>query len=454
MKKAYLILLLITVLFLTAFIFIIPFVEVTFGLCLCMSSYFIFGLIAQFRERSNFNWFKVLSIKLILTILVSVIFVQLPLLEGDSLRTSFQDTRLQDSNYYDYIAIKLVNIGLGEDSFHLLFSTWSSFGIISYIYMVYYIFGINYLAIVIVNSALSVLGIYFIYRIFILSSSIRSPKYIAYGILLPLYVYYDATPSKETLTFLFVAASLFYNFRLKYSSKYLGLILSLFGLFIIRPNVGLLLLGFFVVASDKVWTFRNFASILIMIFPVYYLVDKLIGVQAIIDSYFSFDTLLKLKNEANDLVIQSKLKLKIIELFDATSLAKLVLFMPVRLMIWLILPFPILYFNVYELMKELTSIELHWLSFYHNAYSVLRSINVVLIIYFIYKIGVYLFKNGLSSLSPSQRYILLYIIYIGVVVSSFSFANSSRYRVLIEPLIFSLFISIRYHKYRNANRLI
>ncbi len=440
-----------TIFFLTTFIFIIPFVQFTFGLLLCMSSYFIFGLILQLKEKNNFNWFNVLSIKLILTILVAVIFVQLPLLEGDTLRTSFQDGRLMDSNYYDYIALELVNIGLNKDTFHLLFSTWSSFGVISYIYIVYFIFGTNYLVIIIVNSALSVLGISFIYKILSLNTNNRNLKSISYGILLPLFVYYDATPSKETLTFLFIAASLFYNYRLKYSKKYLALIFSLLGLFIIRPNVALLLLGFFLISKKKLLSINTFISILIIIFPVYYIVDKIIGVQTIIDSYFSLDTLLKMKSKANDLVIQSPLKIKIIELFDGTTFTKLVLFIPFRLIIWLVLPFPILYFNFYELYENFISMELNWLSFYHNSYSILRSFNVIFLMYFIYKISIKLLKNGLSYLSPEQKYIFNYIIYIAVVVSSFSFANSSRYRILIEPLVFALFISMKYFKNKKIN---
>tara|TARA_B100000787_G_C16190073_1_gene296952 strand:+ start:1109 stop:2464 length:1356 start_codon:yes stop_codon:yes gene_type:complete len=451
MKKSSLAFLFLTIFFLTMFIWIIPFVEVTFGLLLCMSSYFIFGLILQLKEKNNFNWFKVLSIKLILTILIAIIFVQFPLLEGDTLRTSFQDTRLQDSNYYDYIALELVNIGLNKDTFHLLFSTWSSFGIISYIYTVYTIFGTNYLVIVIVNSALSVLGISFIYKILILNTNNSNLKSISYGILLPLFVYYDATPSKETLTFLFIVASLFYNYRLKYSKKYLGLIFSLLGLFIIRPNVALLLLGFFLISKNKILSFNTFISGLILTFPVYYLVDKIIGVQTIIDSYFSIDTLLELKSKANNLVIQSPLKLKIIELFDGTTFTKLVLFIPFRLIIWLVLPFPLLYLNFYELFENFITIEFNWLSFYHNSYSILRSFNVILLMYFIYNISTKLLKNGLSYLSPEQKYIFNCIIYLGVVISTFSFANSSRYRILIEPLVFALFISMKYLKNNKIN---
>ncbi|MDA9811671.1 hypothetical protein N9C07_05585 [Flavobacteriaceae bacterium] len=450
MKQMHSGLFLLSISFVTFLILIIPFIELTFGLVCCFFSYLLFGFFSQFKSKNNFNWFNILSIKLILTVLVAVIFVQYPLIQGDTLRSSFQDMRLQDSNYFDFIAIELVSKGLNKDTFHLLFSTWSSFGIILYLYFTYYIFGTNYLAIVIVNSALSVVGISYLYRL-LNPLNVKKFKYMLYGICLPLFVYYDSTASKETLTFLFISASLFYNYQFKFSKNFLGLGISILGLLIMRPNVGLLMIIFFMITKDRILSIKSIFSIIFLSVPLYFIVDKILGIKIILDAYFSIDNLLKIKSLANDLVINSPLKSKIIELFDGTTIPKLILFAPLRLIVWLFLPFPLLYFDFYELYGNVSDIENNWLLFYHNSYSLIRSFNALFIIYFIYRIFRMTFKSKWSSLGSEQKYIFQFIIYLGIIITSFSFANSSRYRILLEPFIFSLFISLKYSKHTSNN---
>ncbi|MFN5930562.1 MAG: hypothetical protein ACK42F_03150, partial [Sphingobacteriales bacterium] len=91
--------------------------------------------------------------KLFVTVLVLAFFWVIPLESNGFLRTPVQDALVTDANYYDYAALEIATQGL-TNSGELIFSTWLSFGVIGYIYLIYSIFGVSILYVALVNCLL------------------------------------------------------------------------------------------------------------------------------------------------------------------------------------------------------------------------------------------------------------------------------------------------------------
>lgn len=411
----------------------LPNIEIGFGFVFLAFLIIIFSLIF-YRKTEDPIWFLVLGLKLSITALISFVFIQHPLVEIDSLRTSIQDSRLQDSNYYDYVAFELFHEGLNVNNFHKLFSTWSSFGVILHNYVIYVLFGPSYSNIFIINSIYSLLGAYFIHKIFLLKNIYS--KYTPFVCCLPLICYYDATPSKETLTFLFISSTLYLYIKSLHTKKmnFSFFALSVLGLTFIRPNLSVLVLIFIFLVSilNKV-NYKSLIIQLVVLSVSIFLLNNILGIQNLIAAYFDLNNVLEMKSLGNNLVVDSGIKSTIINLFDSRDVKSLILYAPIRGLIWLVLPFPFVYLNFFDLLYNND-----YMFFYQKSYHIIRSLNIIILIYSLYK-GLYL--NRIKKIFKRFKIELFFILFFTVIVSSFSFSNSSRYRILIEPIMVAIFAS-------------
>lgn len=375
--------------------------------------------------------------KVILTVGVYFIFYYSPLDVGNSLRTSFQNESLYDSNYYDYISAKIASRGLGE-GVSLIYSTWNSFGVILYISTIYSLLGVNTVYVVIINVFIVSLGIVrFVESFNILSN--RVFLYIVSALFfMPYQIYHDATPSKESLTLgLFLLSLSEYNVSLssiKNKQNYTSLIL----LTLVRPMLGALIFVWM-----QRWALfkssRSFLYTLAGIILFIFLTPLLLRVD--IFQYLSLSSIFDLNDLAQERLSLSGIKLRIFETFGAKDLVSLVVWAPLRLVIWLFLPFPLIEFPI----ENLFSLnEVNWLLFVQSGQKIFRTLGVL---YYLPYLIIFLFS--LKSVYKSEMGV--FILFIGLLISSYTFINSSRYRLVIEPLIIAQVIIRKYDSKVKSN---
>lgn len=381
-------------------------------------------------KKNKLAIFLLFLLKLIVTIGVYFFFYYNPLEVGDSLRTSFQNEKLFDSNYYDYVSAQIAAKGL-RDNIGLVYSTWNSFGVIIYISSIYVLLGINTLNVVICNVFIASLGILRFVESFNLTSN-RSVIYVLVILLfMPYHIYYDATPSKESLTL-----GLFLLSLAQYNSKLNGLrknqnILSLILLTAVRPMLGVLL---FVWIQRKVFLTSTKSFIYSMLGSVLFIFLTPLILQVDILEYFNLSYVFALNDMAQERLNLIGIKLKIFELFGVKDLFSLIIWAPFRLGIWLMLPFPLLELPIGGLLSLTNT---NWLNFFQSGQKVFRSLGVL---YYLPYLALFLirikffFRNELAMLT----------LFISVLISSYTFINSSRYRLIIEPLIIAQVITRKY----------
>lgn len=410
--------------------------------------YLIFRYSIAYSDKNVDIWIVVFFTKLLISYFVLFYFIAIPLVPLDKLRTSFQDPMLTDSNFYDFIGLKLKNEGL-FDSYLLLFSTWLSFGIIFYVYFIYYFFGVSILYVTLFNSLLTLsASLYLIKTIktFNINFNPITLSFISFIVLLPYGSYYDLTPNKETLS-VFTLSMLYFQLARIHNSKtkmFRNLFFAILLVFIVRPNLGLLVIPIILLILSRKISFFRLALIIFFLFTgVYAFLEMTVGIDTILVSYTNIDNLMENQASNIDVVTSngSELKGRVLDYLAPNGLVSGVIFFPFRAIIWFFLPFPFVFYDLNIFFKLPDLLLSNWNFYYRIPEQLSRLFSTHLIISSFPFVLMTLIKRISGDRANHLKFFLWFIFLIIVIaLSTLNFANGGRYRIVIEPIYFLLVI--------------
>jgi len=424
--------------------------------------FFCAFLIYKYNKEEHLNikikWIVVFSIKVLLSLLILKIFWLLPLEKNGYLRTDYQDSLTTDSNYYDYIGLEISKHGLFQ-SFGLLFSTWLSFGIIFYIYFIYTFIGQNILFITLTNVLLSLSSLIFI-RLSIfknLNENINKNIliFIPFILIIPYVSYYDSIPGKEPLC-LFGLSYLIYSIssilnspKKSFLFTYLfNILFSIIILSIVRPNFGILcLFPTFFLLRKRLNLFTIIFTFIFFSLIVYVAVDLIIGVNNFIDSYSYLTNSTEIKDGVQLSIEKTSsdggIKNFIANTFAPSGVFQTIFFTPIRIIIWLVLPFPFIIPNYFDFFSHKDLFGANWNYFFRFSEQLMRmlsSLFIVLLLPLFINACIMFFKNKQKTENSIQRTFLIFFFSIIIPLTITNFVDGGRYRVIVEPLYFLICI--------------
>jgi hypothetical protein len=410
--------------------------------------YFIF----KFWNKKNIIkvqlWTFIYFLKIFFSIIFLYFFIATPLIPIDKLRTSFQDPLLTDSNFYDFIALEIKKNGL-FDNFNLFFSTWLSFGIILYTYLIYFFMGTSILYITFCNCFLILISsLFFSSSVKIFINDLKDYKFglISLFMILPYCTYYDLTPSKETLS-VFVLSYFFYQLSKyvysKENRRIFNLFLSISLVFFVRPNLGVLIIPILLFFLHKKISILKLSVSIIFLFTLILIYFHFtIGLDTILNAYTDFSRVTENQQNNADLVSNGDgVKSYIFLLFSPTGLFSTLFLFPFRLIIWLLLPFPYIFFDFSQIFALPDTLSSNWNLYYRIPESIFRLASTHLIISslpFIYLTVKKIYWR--QNLNYLLNFTWLFFLVLTIALSTFNFANGGRYRIVIEPFYFLLVI--------------
>jgi hypothetical protein len=411
--------------------------------------YFIFKYWDKKKIINIQLWTFIYFLKIFFSIIFLYFFIATPLIPIDKLRTSFQDPLLTDSNFYDFIALEIKKNGL-FDNFSLFFSTWLSFGIILYTYLIYLFMGTSILYVTFCNCFLILISSLFF------SSSVKNFindfkdykfGFISLFMILPYCTYYDLTPSKETLS-VFVLSYFFYQLSKYIYSKanpsILNLFLSISLIFFVRPNLGVLVIPIlFFYLQKKISIFKLAFSIFFLFAFIIIYFQYTIGLDTILNSYTDFSRLAENQQNNADLVSNGDgVKNYIFLLFSPTGLFSTIFLFPFRLIIWLLLPFPYIFFDFSQIFALPYTLNSNWNLYYRIPEALSRLLSTHLIISSMPFIWFTIKKQNFdrNNINNLKNFTWLFFLVLTIALSTFNFANGGRYRIVVEPFYFLLVI--------------
>lgn len=412
-------------------------------LCYFTCSTILYILIKRLSKKHSsisINWFYVFQLKLIISLVLAAFFLFLPL--GKDVSTVDQNANLIDATYYNYLAKTLANKGI-FNNLDLAYSGWQTGGIAIITGIIYFTFSSSTLTIIIVNSFLVTLSSILIFSLANENFIIKKNIYPLFFLLpfLPMESSYDVVPSKEVHSIFFIVGLLYLTFQLIKKQNILNWILILIScylLFLIRFNLlisfifyGVLFLFFFRASIKKIMVSLGLAAFIV------FLSTSVNSIGNIVFRYLDFGII----NEMIDAKeINSGLKKIIIDTFSATSLPKMIGFLPIRAIIFLFLPFPILLFSptyITDLIqfRSIQGDEYFWFHFYVEGSAKLDSFFMLIAFPFFI---LFLFKLKHNIKDSYGYFFLFFFVFMLLSLSTFNFVEGTRYRALIEPLYYAM----------------
>lgn len=435
----------------TALIIFYPFERINLiGVLFCYftCSIILYSLIKRLSTKHqgiSINWFYVFQIKLTVSLVLAAFFLFLPL--GKDVSTTQQYPPLIDATFYNYLAKVLAHDGI-LNNIDLAYSGWQTGGIAIVTGIIYTVFSSSTLTIIIVNSLLITFSCLLI---FILAKSIFKTQNVQTFFFLlpflPMESSYDIVPSKEVFSVFFIVSLLYLTFLLVKKQNILNWVLVLiccFLLFLMRFNLlvslffyAILFLFFFRASVKKILLSLGLTSLVV------FLSLSVGSVGNIVFRYLDFgiiNAMIDIKDTNNGL------KKIIIDTFAATSLPKMIGFLPIRALIFLFLPFPILlfapsYINDLIQLKSIHTDSYFWFHFYIEGSAKLDAFFMLIAFPFFI-----LFLSQLKqNIQDSYGYFFLFFfVFMLLSLSTFNFVEGTRYRALIEPLYYAMvFVSIK-----------
>lgn len=416
-------------------------------LCYFCCSTILFSLIIRLSKKNSsllINWFYVFQIKLIVSFVLAAFFLFQPL--GKDIATTEQYPPLIDATFYNYLAKVLANDGI-FNNLDLAYSGWQTGGIAIITGIIYTVFSSSTLTMIIVNCFLITLSCLLVYLLAKTIFKITQSTYFFLLPFLPMESSYDIVPSKEVFSIFFIVTILYLTFQLLKKQNVVNWVLILiccYLLFLIRFNLlvslffyGILFLFFFRASIKKILLSLGFTTLVV------FLSISVTSVGNIVFRYLDFgiiNAMIDVK-ETN-----SGLKKFIIDTFAATSLPKMFGFLPIRALIFLFLPFPILLFSpnyVNELiqLKSTHSDPYFWFHFYIEGSAKLDAFFMLIAFpYFI----LFLSKFKKNITDNYGYFILFFFLFMLLSLSTFNFVEGTRYRALIEPFYYAMaFVGIK-----------
>jgi hypothetical protein len=359
------------------------------------------------------------------------------------LTTNEQVGLVTDSNYYDFLARELAGAEKGE-GWELLTATWASAGVVGYGATLYRFFGESLVVVQKFNVLISVAALLLLVYAFICSGVLRPDSgstrvavVICSG--LPYVVYYESMLAKEPLAALGLSMSLLslvLVFRAARISVF-GVSLLVLGFAltgVVRPNLVyiLALVGFFYISVGR--SLRLAFSI--MLLPV---AAGLLGFAGTVDLNLYREALAEAEVRERlltfrELMTEDSLGLKglVVNFFDQVPVGVGVVLWPVRALIWLLLPFPMLWPDIPSFMSFAELRAFDWNVAFRLVESTCRIADTWVLLFllpFFVQAGVRLMREGgVGSLFP------IFVVVFVFSVSWASFVAGSRYRTMIEPV--------------------
>ena len=339
-----------------------------------------------------------------------VYFWHEPLFDQGYLLTSEQRPEVTDSNYYLYLS-NLISSNFSQN-YHLANSTWLSQGVVFYGTFIFMLFGKSPIFISFFNSMLLTISI---------SKFINSYKFYKVESLLfilvflsPFAISYYSILSKELLS---VVGLLWFFSNYNKSNKILNITLPFLFVFIARPNLAVLLF-----ISVVIYNMRKNISFIIIFSLIGYLFLELF--QNIIDNYSSISTILE-RNESALYNKQSSVKKFVYDLIIRDSLIGNVLMTPIRLLVWILSPLPLLDFSIISMFDN------DFFTRFGARLDFARVISIIFTLYALIKITV-----NFKLIDKSFNIILVFLFISIALVSFNTFFEGARYKILFEPFIF------------------
>ena len=257
---------------------------------------------------------------------VWLIFYYLPVFDLNIYYTS--DQVFTDSNYYDYYALKYSNYDFNQI---LIMSnkTWQSVFVISFYSLVYKYLGSSILSPILINLFL----IYFSFYLLKIRNIDKKNIVFAIYLLLPYMAVNLVVPGKDVLTvfFLSIIMSLFlYNY-----SKFLQNILKITAYLLSglnRPNSIPILLMFELNKIYKNFTIKRSLILCMIFFGCYYILGEQLSQYLELSAYIEGQ---RLKSDTSQIILDTLLP---------ENIFLFILVTPLRLIAFLISPFPIFKF--------------------------------------------------------------------------------------------------------------
>ncbi len=394
------------------------------------------GLIHSFS-----TWIFALTAYIILSYVVFIFFWYIPLVGLDSLRTATQLPEYQDANFYDYMAVVAARSPFSEWP-GIINSTWLSQGVISYLGLIYKIFGIsafNFLNLNILLAYLSSL---------LLQSLIKSGQRAAglAAIISPFSIYYFITPGKEVLTnFLVIAVLyLFYSrMSLKARLSFRVVIMfagSLFLLIVVRVNAALM-----VVITLCLYVFFNSDKKLVLTTKVFVILAGFfsallwLGFYEIIIMLLDFNLVVDGLNIRLENAGASGIKHALGTGLISDNLLIHAALAPLRAIVWVLAPLPIV--DIYGLIEEVIYGSPY--SVFRSGESLMRVLSSALMLWFVARFAFEFFVRGFNVFSGRRGFVLFCALCFVLILSSTQFIEGARYRTVVEPLALCWILSQR-----------
>jgi len=389
-------------------------------------------------------WIRVFAFKLVLSFLITS-FLWVAPLEPNLLRVSQQNLGLQDANIYDYLAVRIAEEGLAGNV-QLLWFTWLSVGITGYLSLIYSLFGISILYVSLFNALLSLAGILALTgTLAVLDAPRRRWQLLRFAMLLPFGSYYDGTPAKEPLTHAFFYAGLYFIARLlarkgrpAVNIVCLAVVLAL--LATVRLNVAILLL-----AANLGYFLRRLEPVKLAILGaagVMTLVAALVWTNpepgAVASQMFDLGRRL---DHSQMLFTQrassgdTALKLAVGEALTPRSVVDLVGLAPVRLAVWLFLPYPHLIPDFARLTAMPEMLIYDRIGYFRFASELPAQLSAILLVILFPHI-----LDGFRAMAKGwpTRFLAANLLIPALVISNLMLVMGRRYRILLEPLLVAM----------------
>lgn len=388
----------------------------------------------------------------VLVFLLKILFVQILLhlwftsLEPLGLvRTHFQNPMVTDSNFYDYHAHLIASTGW-NDWLASAQSTWLSFGVILYGAAVYTLAGPSLLYVGWLNSVLGLLGLFALIALAQRFGAPRTSGYI-FLLFLPNSAFYDSILSKEPLTFCFFYLTLYLLYRAIDERSWGGIIVlagTSVALGLVRLNALALVLLTFLVARQVPVRFRIQAALvgavaflgvsLYVYGQVGWLIESLS--PEIVMEHAGITSLDLIDSSAS-----SGLRGNVAGLLMTSNPLAYVVLTPVRAVAWIVVPFPLIPVDLAGFLGAWSHSKANPYALYQQMLGLFRNLQAIA---YLSCLGViaWAWVKDRDDLWRTYGTLLGIFLLTAIVMSSVLLVQGSRYRLLVEPIVFVVAIGL------------
>ncbi|EJV2652405.1 hypothetical protein N6393_004047 [Vibrio vulnificus] len=415
-------------------------------LSLMLPAIMIFFIVKE-KNKGTINnsnvWFFVAGTAFVLTAFLSK-YVWVDLFWPELLRVD-DPLAVQDANKYDLSGYMLLQYGHG-------LGHWQSFAIDRYVYLIYYIFGVDTVNVALVNCLLRFLSVLVVLKIiYECAGDIKNRDYVSLLFFLPLGLYYSLMPSKEVITILFFNIFVLYVIRCTKCFTFKNIVLlsvSLFFISLIRLNLGLfclcalsfILIFFLKKPSHK---FGLVIIFFIAIVPFDFIARTTMNLS-LLDIVSRYDGIMELSDRL-DSTNASGISGKIKELSVSYGVFGYLIMLPLKLLVVYFSPYPLISFDIFSAYDMAGSKGKDVVFLFYDFFATLSALVNVLFFGYIFNS----FNYGVKVGNYSTKVFSILVLFVVAIISFVYLSGFTRLRTLFEMLLFSM-IFISGVKYKHA----